>query len=248
MSTSPSTRARSWSSSAPTARARRRRIRADQRDDRRQGRRSSFDGTLGRSARSPRRSSGSGVAHVPQGRGTFADLTVEENLRLGRLHPQGRATSPPTSTAGTRCSPPRRAPRPGRGQHERRRAADAGHRPGADVAAPPAAARRAVARAWRRSSPRSCSDGSQMLNQEDGHGDARRRAERQPGARASPSGATCSRPARSWLRAPPRARRPTTPSARRTWGSEGAVDSSSTRSSSASSRARSTPRWRWPSS
>ena len=25
----------------------------------------------------------SGVAHVPQGRGTFADLTVDENIRLG---------------------------------------------------------------------------------------------------------------------------------------------------------------------
>jgi branched-chain amino acid transport system ATP-binding protein len=24
-----------------------------------------------------------GVAHVPQGRGTFGDLTVEENLRVG---------------------------------------------------------------------------------------------------------------------------------------------------------------------
>jgi branched-chain amino acid transport system ATP-binding protein len=27
-----------------------------------------------------------GVAHVPQGRGTFAELTVEENLRLGGYH------------------------------------------------------------------------------------------------------------------------------------------------------------------
>ena len=34
-------------------------------------------------ARSPRTSCALGVAHVPQGRGTFVDLTVEENLRLG---------------------------------------------------------------------------------------------------------------------------------------------------------------------
>jgi branched-chain amino acid transport system ATP-binding protein len=29
-----------------------------------------------------------GVAHVPDGRGTFLNFTVEENLRVGRLHPQ----------------------------------------------------------------------------------------------------------------------------------------------------------------
>jgi branched-chain amino acid transport system ATP-binding protein len=33
--------------------------------------------------RSPERVAKMGVAHVPQGRGTFTDLTVEENLRLG---------------------------------------------------------------------------------------------------------------------------------------------------------------------
>ena len=31
----------------------------------------------------PRRSPRAGIAHVPQGRGTLADLTVDENLRLG---------------------------------------------------------------------------------------------------------------------------------------------------------------------
>jgi branched-chain amino acid transport system ATP-binding protein len=31
-----------------------------------------------------------GVAHVPQGRGTFAELTVEENLRLGAYHRRDR--------------------------------------------------------------------------------------------------------------------------------------------------------------
>jgi branched-chain amino acid transport system ATP-binding protein len=31
----------------------------------------------------------SGIAHVPQGRGTFTDLTVEENLRLGAIGRRG---------------------------------------------------------------------------------------------------------------------------------------------------------------
>ena len=30
-----------------------------------------------------------GVAHVPDGRGTFMELTVEENMRLGAYHPPG---------------------------------------------------------------------------------------------------------------------------------------------------------------
>ena len=31
-----------------------------------------------------------GIAHVPQGRGTFVDLTVEENLRLGAVNRKDR--------------------------------------------------------------------------------------------------------------------------------------------------------------
>ena len=31
-----------------------------------------------------------GIAHVPQGRGTFSDLTVSENLRLGAIHRKDR--------------------------------------------------------------------------------------------------------------------------------------------------------------
>ena len=31
-----------------------------------------------------------GIAHVPQGRGTFADLTVQDNLRVGAYVAQGR--------------------------------------------------------------------------------------------------------------------------------------------------------------
>lgn len=46
--------------------------------------------------RAPEKIARAGVAHVPEGRGTFAPLTVEENLRLGaysrlsaRFHPEG---------------------------------------------------------------------------------------------------------------------------------------------------------------
>ena len=48
-----------------------------------------------------------GVAQVPQGRGTFPDLTVEDNLRVGAYVRVGRGRSP-TSTAGSgrsRASP-----------------------------------------------------------------------------------------------------------------------------------------------
>jgi branched-chain amino acid transport system ATP-binding protein len=40
-----------------------------------------FDGR--RLGRSPERAARLGIAHVPEGRGTFAELTVLENLRLG---------------------------------------------------------------------------------------------------------------------------------------------------------------------
>ncbi|MDP4504154.1 ABC transporter ATP-binding protein [Nonomuraea turcica] len=40
------------------------------------------------------RTARAGVGHVPEGRGTFADLTVEENLRLGGLaRPKGRRST-----------------------------------------------------------------------------------------------------------------------------------------------------------
>jgi branched-chain amino acid transport system ATP-binding protein len=43
-----------------------------------------------------------GVSHVPQGRGTFPDLTVEENLEVGAFR---RKTSAPTTTCGSPFSP-----------------------------------------------------------------------------------------------------------------------------------------------
>jgi ABC-type branched-subunit amino acid transport system ATPase component len=69
---------------------------------------------------------GLGVAHVPEGRGTFMALSVEENLRLGPPAGCGHA-------AHVRLFPdPRRAP-PAAGRFAvRRRAADAGDRARAD--------------------------------------------------------------------------------------------------------------------
>ena len=52
---------------------------------------------------SPPRSPASGVAHVPQGRGTFADLSVEDNLGSAPIVRKDK-TSRPTSTSGTRSS------------------------------------------------------------------------------------------------------------------------------------------------
>ncbi|GAA2904263.1 hypothetical protein GCM10011428_17780 [Streptomyces violaceus] len=40
--------------------------------------------------RSPEQTARLGVAHVPEGRGTFNDLTVEENLRIGAHVRSGR--------------------------------------------------------------------------------------------------------------------------------------------------------------
>ena len=46
-----------------------------------------------------------GVAHVPEGRGTFVRLTVEENLQLGAMTAQRPAArSPPTSSGSTSIS------------------------------------------------------------------------------------------------------------------------------------------------
>jgi branched-chain amino acid transport system ATP-binding protein len=48
-----------------------------------------FDGR--RVGRSPEATAKLGIAHVPEGRGTFADLTVWENLRLGAYTVRGTA-------------------------------------------------------------------------------------------------------------------------------------------------------------
>ena len=89
-----------------------------------------------------------GLALVPEGRGIFGDLTVKENLLLGanpETGPRRRGRA-----AGKRfCNPVPAAARASladRPHHERRRAADAGDRPRADVEPGYFAARRALAR------------------------------------------------------------------------------------------------------
>ena len=51
--------------------------------------------------RRPEKIAAAGIAHVPQGRGTILDLTVEENLRIGAYLRRGPEIDS-TSTAGTR--------------------------------------------------------------------------------------------------------------------------------------------------
>ena len=46
-----------------------------------------------------------GIAHVPDGRGTFMELTVEENFRLGAYVRRDRARCRPISSACGNCSP-----------------------------------------------------------------------------------------------------------------------------------------------
>ena len=88
-----------------------------------------------------------GIAQVPQGRGTFPELTVDENLEVGAYVRKDRSEIRSDIDRWYGLFPrlaERRAP--ARRQPERRRAADAGRRPGADEPAAAAPARRAVAR------------------------------------------------------------------------------------------------------
>ena len=120
---------------------------------------------LRRATTSPRRaptaSSGAGVAQVPQGRGTFVDLSVEDNLRIGAVHAATTATSTADIERWFDVVPaPAGAPHAAGRQPLGRRAADARHLAGADEPPAAAAVRRAEPRAWRRSSSRSCSPSS----------------------------------------------------------------------------------------
>ena len=55
-----------------------------------------FAGQACSTAAPPKQIAGLGVAHVPEGRGTFIGLTVEENLRLGG-YTRGRQLAEPCS-------------------------------------------------------------------------------------------------------------------------------------------------------
>ena len=89
--------------------------------------------------RRPTRSCALGIAQVPQGRGTFPELTVEDNLRIGALHPARRRVDADIDR-WYETFPRLRERRDAEGrQPVRRRAADARHRPGADEPAHAAA-------------------------------------------------------------------------------------------------------------
>ena len=89
-----------------------------------------------------------GLVQVPEGRRVFSNLTVEENLRAGALASPDKAARAEARAWVDELFPILRERASQRaGSAERRRAADARHRPRADGLAQGAAARRAVARA-----------------------------------------------------------------------------------------------------
>ena len=96
--------------------------------------------------RTPEAMARRGVAHVPEGRGTFATLSVLDNLRLGAWTQRGDVAA--GSRARVRVLPAALRTARAAGRHALgRRAADARTRPRDDGEAAAAAARRAVARA-----------------------------------------------------------------------------------------------------
>ena len=84
-----------------------------------------------------------GIAQVPQGRGTFPELSVDDNLRIGAYTRRDGGVGADIERWFDDVPPARRAQRPTRRQPVGRRAADAGHRPGPDEPAQAAAVRRA---------------------------------------------------------------------------------------------------------
>ena len=123
-SISRSRRAASPPSSAPTAPARRRRCARSATWSRRSGEIGSTASasTARRTENIVRR----GVAHVPDGRGTFMNLSVEENLRLGAYTRRDRAEVGARLRARLRLLPaPEGAPPPAGRHAVGRRAADA---------------------------------------------------------------------------------------------------------------------------
>ena len=88
-----------------------------------------------------------GIAHVPDGRGTFTSLTTEENLRLGAFARRDKAALAEDYERVYRLYPdPERAARPAGRHAVGRPAADAGDLARPDAAAATAAAGRAFVR------------------------------------------------------------------------------------------------------
>ena len=191
-----------------------------------------------------------GIAHVPQGRGTIADLTVEENLRVGAYRPQGRRGRRRHRPLVRRCSrgwasAATRRPAACRGGEQQmlaiaralmsRPAAAAARRA---VARPGAAGHPRAVRPPRRDQPRRRARPMLLVEQNANLAlDIADRGLRARGRR------------RSSRRARPTSSRPTKPSARRTWGTEW-TSSSIASFVGIGSTARSTRRspWRWCSS
>ena len=82
-----------------------------------------------------------GIAHVPEGRRVFPNLTVEENLRTGAFLRSDKAEIDKDLDESITTSPPQGAPQEICADPLRRRAADARDRPGAHVAAEDAGSR-----------------------------------------------------------------------------------------------------------
>jgi branched-chain amino acid transport system ATP-binding protein len=94
---------------------------------------------------------GLGIALVPEGRRLFPKLTVEENLLLGAYRPEARRDIAANLDFASRPSWSSASGRTARGQHERRRAADARHRPRL-MSSPASSSWTSRPWAWRRSS------------------------------------------------------------------------------------------------
>jgi len=91
------------------------------------------------------------IAHVPEGRGTFTTLTVDENLRIAAYTRKDKQAVRTSSSASSPISHRlKERVQQQAGTLVGRRAADAGDRPRPDAGAPPDAARTSLPSAWRR--------------------------------------------------------------------------------------------------
>ena len=137
-----------------------------------------------------------GVSHAPEGRKIFSTLTVKENLNMGAYTLSNKARIEEHREARLHAVPAAQGTaQPARRHPLRRRAADAGHRPGADVRPQGAAARRTVARP--RPAPGARHLRHRTRDQPLRHHDPPGRAKRPRRARSWRTRATCWKPAAS---------------------------------------------------